>query len=481
MTWLVFYICYSTVGWLIRLVMVAVVLRRQLAPGASLAWLGIVFLHPYIGGGLYLLVGERRLGPRRAAEHRKIVAQFRDPARHPERQVLPDTHAPYQCMVTQAEKIGGLPALGGNSVEFFPVAARFVDGLVADIAGAKSSVHLLYYIFACDPVAERVCDAVMAAAGRGVKCRVLADAMASRVFFHRHRLGATLKAAGVEVVAALPVAPFRRRFARMDLRNHRKLAIIDDEIAWTGSHNLTSSDYGGRRGNPWVDVTGRFMGPIVRELASVFAEDWAFETDVELEVREQNAAGEASGPAVTDVWAQVSPTGPTMPGINYRRLLLSAIQCAQRSLVITTPYFVPDEPTVMAILIAADRGVDVKLILPQQVDTLLPAAAGRAHFQRLLEGGISIYLYQPGLMHAKTMTIDDEFSLFGTANLDVRSFELNFELSVLLYGQQVTRALRKIQMDFLAESLKVEEAEWCKRPILRQYTDRAVSLLSPLL
>jgi cardiolipin synthase A/B len=482
MTWLVFYICYTTFGWVIRLGMVFVVLRRQMATGASIAWLGIVFLHPYVGLSLYLLVGESRLGPRRTARHRQIVAQFRVPARKSESAQIEVDAAPYKAIARQAQKIGDMPVVAGNSAEFYPETDRFVDGLIADINAAKSQIHLLYYIFACDNVGSRVAEALIAAKRRGVQCRVIADGMASRVFFHRAGLGPKLSAAGVEVVVALPVTPLRRRLARMDLRNHRKLAVIDNALAWVGSHNLINPDYGGRRGNPWVDVTARMTGPVVGELAMVFAEDWAFEKGVDLPLQPVQSAPPANSQnAVSGFSAQVVPTGPTIPGVNFRRLLLEAIQSASRELVLTTPYFVPDEPTLMAMTIAADRGVDVKLIVPQKLDLILAAAAGRAQYQRLLDNGISIHLYQPGLLHAKTTTVDDSFALFGTANLDVRSFELNFELSVLAYGPEVTRRLREIQQTFLQNSRPIDPKEWDSRPVINQYADRAVSLLSPLL
>jgi cardiolipin synthase len=488
LTWFVFYICYETGGWLIRLAMLGVVLRRQLAPGASLAWLGIVFLHPYIGLTLYLLVGESRLGPRRSAQHRDIIARFRDPARRSERdpKLMHDYGPDYQPMVLQAEKISGLPVLAGNAIQFFPDADKFFEGLLADIESAKSHVHLLYYMFACDSIAQRVADALIAATKRGVKCRLLADGLASRPFFRHGGLAPKLTAAGVEVAAALPVTPIRRRFARMDLRNHRKLAIIDDRCAWAGSHNLINPDYGGRRCNPWVDVTARFTGPVVSELALVFAEDWAFETGTEVPVPSpQSLAVEASASAgsaaVCDVPAQTVPTGPTTPGLNYRRLLLAAIQCSRQKIIITTPYFVPDEATLTSLMMAADRGVDVNLIFPEKADHLFTAAAGRAHYQSLLDAGVKIHLFRPSLLHAKTATIDDAFALFGSANLDVRSFELNFELSNLLYGQTVTQRLREIQNVYLGQSTLLTTEMWSGRPVAKRYADRAISLLSPLL
>jgi cardiolipin synthase len=479
MHWISFYLVYASIGWAIRLLMVPVILRRQLAPGASLAWLGIVALHPYIGLGLYLLVGESRLGPRRAAQHRAITSRFRDPQRHPDRrqheaQLRPDP--PYQPMVLQAEKISGLPVLGGNAIEFQPDTKLFVDRLIADIAAARSTVHLLYYIFCNDETGKRVAAAIVEAAGRGLKCRVLVDALASRAFFRHGGLSAELRAAGIEIAGALPVAPIRRDFARMDMRNHRKLSVIDDQIAWIGSHNLINADYGGRRGSPWVDVTARCRGPIVGELATVFAEDWAFETGKDVSLPSADWMQSAA-----DVLAQAVPTGPSSPGTTYRRLLLAAIQCSRKQLIITTPYFVPDEPTILSLVMAADRGVDVNLIVPENPDHLFTAAAGRAHYQELLNAGIRIHLYHAGLLHAKTTTVDDAFSLFGSANLDVRSFSLNFELSLMLYGQEVTHRLRAIQKNYLSDSTPLEEAKWARRPIVAQYADRAISLLSPLL
>jgi cardiolipin synthase len=473
-----FYLVYASIGWVIRLGMVPVVLRRQMAPGASLAWLGIVFWHPYIGLGLYMLVGESRLGPRRAAMHREITLRFRDPKRHPDRhqhEIQPQIDPQYQPMVLQAQTIAGLPVLGGNSIEFQPDTHLLIDGLVADIQAAKTTVHLLYYIFCNDQTGRRVAEALMEASRRGVKCRVLADGMASRAIFHRHGLARQLREQGVQAVPALPVAPIRRGLGRMDMRNHRKMSVIDERIAWIGSHNLINPDYGGRRGNPWFDVTARCRGPIVGELAMVFAEDWAFETGEEVATVSEWTQIDS------DVLAQAVPSGPTSPHTRYRQLLLAAIQCSRRELIITTPYFVPDEPTVLSMVMAAQRGVNVKLILPKTPDHLFTAAAGRAHFQALLEANVAIHLYRPGLIHSKTATVDDAFCLFGSANVDVRSFNLNFELMLVLYGQGITQTLRDIQKSYLAQSEAVDADQWRQRPIVRQYTDQAISLLSPLL
>ncbi|MGA2496750.1 MAG: phospholipase D-like domain-containing protein, partial [Tepidisphaeraceae bacterium] len=322
MSW---FVTYIVVGWVIRVGMVPVVLARQMAPGASIAWLGIIFLHPYIGLGLYLVIGETRLGPHRAERRREFMTHYRSGARNLQtqhRQAVLDLEPPYEPMVLQAEKISGLPVLGDNSVEFLAQSPTMVERLVADMDGAVSQVHLLYYIFAADDTGNRVAAALERAAARGVTCRVLVDAVAGRTFFHRHGLARRLRAAGVKVAAALPAAPIQRRLPRMDLRNHRKLAIIDTRVAYAGSHNLINPDYGGRRGSPWVDLTGRFTGPVVDELSIVFAEDWAMETGEMLPAPTlPQPAGPAGGTPM-----QVVPTGPSAPGETYRRVLLAAIQ-----------------------------------------------------------------------------------------------------------------------------------------------------------
>lgn len=474
MSWVLVYVI---VGWLIRATMVPVVLRRDIAPGAAMAWLGIVFLHPYIGSTLYGFVGEARLGTSRVRRHRELIAHFRSHAWTDGALPQDGLDRAYLPLVLQAGKIGSMPPLGGNAVEFILECPSFVDRLVADITAARSQVDLLYYIISCDESAQRIARALSDAVARGVKCRVLADAVASRAFFRSRGLARRLRSAGVEVLEALPVALLRRGLPRMDLRNHRKLAIIDGQIAYAGSHNLINADYGGRHGGPWVDLTGRFTGPIVGEFAIVFAEDWSFESAQLLDIPSRPAAAAGSD----GLAMQIVPTGPTAPGETYRRLLLGAIQCAQRQLTLTTPYFVPDEPTIVALQMAADRGVEVKLLVPERPDHFFTAAAGRAHFSRLMESGVAIFLYERGLIHAKTATVDDQFALFGSANLDVRSFNLNFELSSLLYDREVTGRLRAIQNGYLSDSRRVTTEEWNSRSLIKTYADRAISLLSPLL
>ncbi|HZZ41370.1 MAG TPA: cardiolipin synthase [Tepidisphaeraceae bacterium] len=481
MTWFALYIA---IAWLVRLTMIPVILRRQMAPGASIAWLGIIFLHPYIGVILYLFLGETRLGPHRVERHKEIVAIFRKATRDSTSATGTyenlDLPLRYEPMVRQAERISGFPVLGGNQFELLRAVDEMMRRLIADIDAAVGQVHLLYYIYADDAIGGPVAEALARAAGRGVNCKLLLDAVGARAVLQRDGLAARLTQAGVSVAAALPAHVLQRRLPRMDLRNHRKLAIIDEKIAYVGSHNLINPDYGGCPVGPWVDLSARIVGPAVAELAAVFAEDWAFETEQLLPVAPPAMETNVPAESISSL-LQIVPTGPIDPNATYRRVLLAAIQSAHASLTLTTPYFVPDEPTLVSLLMAADRGVKVALILPARPDHAFTAAAGRAHFSRLMEGGISIYLYRPGLLHAKTVVVDDALAIFGSANLDVRSFNLNFELSVLIYGREAVAPLNQVQANYLADSHLLSLDEWSRRSTIRRYVDSAISLLSPLL
>ena len=268
------------------------------------------------------------------------------------------------------------------------------------------------------------------------------------------------------------------------MRNHRKLAVIDDRVAFVGSMNLTNPDYGGKRGGPWIDLSARYTGPIVAELARLFAFDWAFETNQELPV--PALASEppdlaASHSPDAGIPMQTVPTGPADAGESFRRLFIGGIDAAEQTLVLTTPYFIPDEATLVALESAADRGVQVSLIVPRQSDNVFTAAAGRSHYARLLNAGIAIHLFHPGLIHAKLMTIDRSVAIFGSANFDVRSFHLNFELSTLLFGPEVVDRLHAIQQTYISRADRLTPDTWSTRPTSARYLDSAVSLISPLL
>jgi cardiolipin synthase len=346
---------------------------------------------------------------------------------------------------------------------------------VQDIDQAEHHVHLLFYIFADDPVGERVGSALGRARSRGVRCRLLADAVGSRRFFRV--LAPKLNGQGIEVVPALPVNPMRRLFARFDLRNHRKLAVIDGRVAYTGSQNVVRADYGKNGVGEWRDLMVRLVGPSVSQLQSVFLEDWEFETGQLIDDPQYFPPPEAQGP----VALQVVPSGPSHPTRVLRDLSVEALHAARRRVIITTPYFVPDEALLVALRLAVVRGVRVDLIVPARSDQLLVGLAGQFFCEEVLRQGVHVHLYQDGLIHVKALTVDDGFAMLGTANFDIRSFYLNFELNLLSYDADLNGLLRFYQANYIQQSKELDWSDWRGRGIVQQWGAQFAKLLSPLL
>lgn len=476
--WLHFGLYYHVFSWLLFLVMMLVILGRRLTTAETLAWIAILYVRPEVGTVFWLILGDRRLGRTRVRLHRQVIQTMRTLSwRDAQRSFVtrPKVEADAMPLVLQAERTAGMPIVGGNSVDLMHDNAAMIQRLVDDIDRARSHVHLLYYIYEPDETGRRVGEALIRAASRGVTCRLLADAVGSRLFF-KSKLLRSLTQAGIHVVPMLPVDVLRRGLARIDLRNHRKLAIIDGVIAFTGSQNIVDDDYGHSRAGNWVDMSGRFTGPLVTQLQTVFTEDWAFETDEVLDGPDILPIQQVTG----NVVAQTVPTGPSHETEGFHRVLLSAINIARHRIIITSPYLVPDEPTMLALAMAADRGVDISIVVPQKGDHRVVAAVGRSFYRGLMESGVKMFLYSPGLLHAKTVTVDDTFALLGSANLDVRSFYLCFEINVVLYGPEVTLRLREEQEQYLYDSTRLDLETWKRRPFYKTYLENTAGLLAPL-
>jgi cardiolipin synthase len=462
--------------WVIRLAMPFVVIRRR-RPTSAMAWLMVIFLQPWVGLVLYALIGSNRLVRRRMAHHARLRARLSalharfDAHPHLVRgEVGPWSDAD----VALAEQLGQMPVLGNNDVEILCHTDDVIHRLVADIDAAERHVHLLFYIYATDATAGRVTAALERAAGRGVKCRVLVDGVGSRVLL-RHQAKA-MAGHGIEVREALPVGLFRRRVARIDLRNHRKLAVIDGKTAYSGSQNLIDASYG-YRDLEFSDMMVRLTGPAVQELQMVFLEDWYFETEQVLEGQDIFPEPPVAG----RIAAQVLPSGPNFPSENYQRMVVASLHAARQHVVITTPYFIPDEAVTQALEVAVLRGVRVDLIISRRSDHSLVCAAGKAYYSQLLELGVNIYLYTQGILHSKTIAFDRTLAFIGSSNFDIRSFTLNFEINMLFYGPEVTARLRLAQEEYLHHSVLLSRQQWDGRPAVRKAVQNLAKLLSPLL
>lgn len=453
-TWPSLYVLLDAVEWVIRLVMLVYVPQRR-STAAARSWLLLIFLLPIPGVLVYAAIGRIRMPAERLARQRRASGMIRDWQRaHP---VAPPPDARTARLAQLVHALGDFRALDGNAVELLPDYGASIDRLAADIDAATASVHLLYYIFADDDHGGRVVSALLRARARGVECRVLVDAVGSRKF----RLGellARLQAAGIPAREALPAGLFRRGAARFDLRNHRKIAVIDDRIGYAGSQNLV--DPGFVPGFPNEELVARVEGPVVAQMQAVFLEDWYFETG------ELPSAPEAITlpPSAGGARAQLLPSGPGYERENAQELLVHLFHRARRRIVITTPYFVPDEPFLQALRTAVRREVEVRLIVANPVDRRLMGLAQRSFFDELLEAGVRIHLYRPHFLHAKHVSIDDDLAIVGSVNMDIRSFALNSEVALLVYDAEVVRRLEAVQARYLADAITLTPEAWARRP-----------------
>ncbi|HLO41775.1 MAG TPA: cardiolipin synthase [Phycisphaerales bacterium] len=468
---------YVAATWTLQIWMIITVLRNR-RHNVALAWLAVILFHPLIGAVTYLILGRVRIDPVHAGRYERLRAERAATAVC---KVEVPVSPRLQDMVRLSSSLGMLPPTVGNSVTLADEHEAFVAGLIRDIDAASQRVWLLYFILWDDATGNRIAQALMRAAARGVSCKVLADAAGSRSFL---RTGAPrLRAAGVEVRAALPVNLLRMLVVRADLRNHRKLAIIDDTVAWTGSHNACDADYGGSPHGPWLDITARISGPAVGQYAGIFAEDWYAETGQDLtpatpaiaplDGRAQGGDGSAS--------VQIVRSGPAGLTDKLEPFFVGAMQEAEKRIVITAPYLVPTHALVLELRVAVLRGVRVDLIVPERGNHPVVEAAGRACYDELLEAGVFVHLHGPGLLHSKTMLVDDSFAMIGTANFDIRSLALNFELNTLIFDPATVERLAAIHDGYLHRARHLTAEDWKRRGSLTRLAENVARLFSPLL
>jgi cardiolipin synthase len=467
----IFFLC----EWVLRLAMLVVVPFRR-TPAAAKGWLLLIFFEPWIGLLLYLLIGRAKL-PRWQREQlaklpRAMAGVVARLTNHPN-VFHPEVGAALSQAVTLAENLGGMPILGGNAVEVLVDYDGIIARLVADIDRAENHVHLLFYIFADDRATAPVVEALGRAAKRGVHCRVLADAIGSRRALRT--LAPKLTALGVAVHATLPIRLRPGRKARLDLRNHRKIAVMDGRVGYTGSQNLVAAAY--KEGITYEELVARVTGPVVLDLQYVFAADWFLETGEVLDGEAEFPPPEIAG----GVPAQALASGPAFPTQNNQRLIVALVHGACKRVVLTTPYFIPDEPLLQAMQTAALRGVDVHLVVSEKADQLFVSLAQKSYYEELLEAGVRIHLYRKNFLHAKHLSVDDSVALIGTSNLDIRSFALNAEVMLMIYDCGVAARLAAEQERYFASARTLTLSTWDRRPFRNKVAQNLARLLSPLL
>ncbi len=462
------------------LFVVYVLLRPRSRQNSSMAWIFFIVAVPFVGIVFYLVVGDIRPGSRRKRRHRRIQANLRAVLRR----AWNDASTTATVPGGGTEAIARIARLGsetlprnGNRLKLLTGANDFARALVHDIDNAEAHVHLLFYIYLDDRVGRTVADALVRAETRGVDCRLLVDHVGSSEFL-KSELCRELKRAGVKVVHALATHITQIASIRFDMRNHRKIAVLDGKVGYTGSHNIAEEAFHPKpRFAPWVDATLRIEGPTVRDLQALFIEDWYMDSAENLDHLITVEPPEYEDGRIV----QIVGTGVNSQNEALVRVIQSAVHMAREELILTTPYFVPDEGTLTAITTAAIRGVRTIVVLPARNDSPIVALASRSFYQPLLEAGAEIHEFTRGLLHAKTITVDRDFAIVSTANLDRRSFEINFELTTLVYDSDFASELRLLQKRYLEDCRRVDLRRWAARRWPRRLVENAAGLFSPLL
>ena len=474
----------------LALLLVPLVVARRKEPSSTAAWiLALVFL-PVVGATLFLLFGRDRVRlPAQWKRDADRVLELRQRAR-PSWEPLPVAESSALAEAEPVEReifriaaaLAGAEPTAGNEVELLLDGDATYEAIGRAIDGAKVQVHAEYYLIRADATADWFRDRLIEAARRGVEVKLLVDGYGS--FWLKKRWLKELREAGVEVQVFLPARLLL--FQPMNLRNHRKIVVVDGEVAFSGGINI-GDEYKGKFG-PWRDAHMAIRGPAVVQLRAVFVQDWHFATGKEpprrLPAPEATSAktGDADGSSGATV--AIVRSGPDIEGSpreTIHRVFFSAITLAKQRVYITTPYFIPDRSIVVALQTAALRGVVVRLLFPSKSNHKFVFQAGRSFYEELLEAGVEIYEYGPGMIHAKTMVVDGRVALVGSANMDLRSFRLNFEVHAVIRDAAVARELTRVFEADLAVSERIELDRFRQRPRPMRVLEGAARLLSPLM
>jgi cardiolipin synthase len=471
--------------WAVALALIPLVLVRRKEPSSTIAWiLTLVFLPP-VGAALFLLFGRDRVRwpAKRKRELDAIVraqvAEAREERADAERTsqipVPGEASALERALFRIGSRLTHLRATRGNRIDVLTDGNATFDAIGAAIDGARHHVHAQYYLIRNDATGAWFRDRLVAAARRGVTVRLLLDGYGCFAVGRAWRQ--PLRKAGVRVAEFLPMRSVLLQ--PVNLRNHRKIVVVDGETAFTGGFNVGDEYRGQMPGvGGWRDVHLRIEGPAAAELQRVFFQDWAFATSEPIDPREYFPR---DPPVRGDAVIAIVPSGPDTRNEAIHHLFFGAIVGAEREVMVTTPYFVPTESLMVAMELGAMRGVDVKLMLPGRSNHRVTFHAGRSFYAPLLEAGVDLLEYQPGIVHAKTLVADERVALVGSANMDLRSFRLNFEVHTLVHDLPTAATLRATFASYSRESRVVDVAEWRQRAWTLRVKEGAARLVSPLL
>jgi cardiolipin synthase len=457
-------------------------LRPHREPASRIAWILVIIAFPVVGLLAYILLGETNIGRRRVARRRKVLSRLPDVADAPgaaAENLQVNMPERYAHLFQVGKSVNGFEPVGGNRGHLMHDSNATIASIVADIDAAKDHVHLLFYIWLPDNNGLKVAEALKRAAERGVTCRAMADGLGSRTMIHSEHWR-SMREAGVRLAGALPIGNLLLRplKGRIDLRNHRKIVVIDNQITYCGSQNCADPEFLIKaKFAPWVDAMMRFEGPIARQMQYLFACDWMSEVEEDI----SDLLRQPIPPAQPGLPAQVIGTGPTIRFSAMPEIFETLMYTARRELVISTPYYIPDEPMQAGLCASARRGVQIIIIFPARNDSWVVGAASRSYYYDLLAAGVRIFEYEGGLLHTKSLTLDGEITLIGSANMDRRSFDLDYENNILFYDRELTEEMRQRQNIYITKSKPVTAEiveRWTWR---RRLWNNAIAVLGPLL
>ena len=456
-------------------------------PSTGMAWLLLVLLNTVVGLVAFALFGSPRLDRRRQARQDQAKQRIRERTVDiPDVALDPALPAYVANVVALNRTLGSMPLVAGNTVELLPDYEGCIAAMTEEVLAAEHYVYVEFYITAWDDVTGPLLRALADAAERGVRVRMLFDHLGSRGIPGYKDMLDKLGSTSIEWHRMLPIAPLKGVVRRPDLRNHRKLLVVDGRVGFTGSLNLTERGYNKPKnhaaGRKWVELMARVQGPVVATLEAVFAQDWYTETGETHAVEVVPAPAPAPGSsALRDVTCQLVPSGPGYVAENNLRLFTTLIYGATRRISLTSPYFVPDESLLYAVTTAAQRGVDIELFVSEESDQFMVGHAQASYYRALLEAGVRIHLYpSPLILHSKHFTIDDDVAVLGSSNMDMRSFALNYEISLMMLGHDVVASMREVEDEYRRRSRQLTLEEWGQRPGRTRYVDTVMRLTAGL-
>ncbi|OUE24672.1 Cardiolipin synthase [Clavibacter michiganensis] len=459
------------------------VIPRNRRPSTAMAWLMAIFFLPYLGILLFLLIGSTRLPKRRREKQQEINRFIVESTEGIERVTREHSWPSWLDSVVELNRtLGSMPLVGGNRAKLYSHYDESIQAMTDEVEKATRYVHVEFYILAWDVTSAPFFDALERAVQRGVTVRVLLDHIASLRSPGYRRTTRKLTEIGALWHLMLPVQPLRGRYQRPDLRNHRKVLVVDGRVGFMGSQNMVHRSYNKvvnrKRGLKWQDLMTRLEGPIVSGLNAIFITDWYAETD-QLLVRETEPIEIAATGDDEALDCQVVPSGPGFPGENNLRLFNALLYYAQERIVITSPYFVPDDSMRYAITTAVQRGLSVELFVSEIGDQPVVYHAQRSYYEELLNAGVRIWMYRaPYILHSKHFTIDDDVAVIGSSNMDMRSFSLNMEVSLMVRGPGFVREMRRVEDGYRARSRELTLDEWSRRTRFSTVLDNLARLTS---